>query len=289
MTHNERGMTLVEVLIGSTLVALISIGMLTIVMFYARGSMRATSRQDADELSRLLYLTLSNESQCLRALRDAAVFAGADDELEAVYSTASDTDKIIEDDTRYRGNSSIFVRRIELKNARPGITPAPVRMEVFSNGTRTEQNLRRFFVNLEVDVVEYMPEFADTDSGNDPWGRVDVLETIRVPLKIYSDPAGIVFKCQLAAMDNQTCQALGGMYNHQSGACDFPICDATTAADPVWGAGDCPSPTSDMECIPWPPLYYWGHVREEVGDSTSLRCMCQTSCRRQQPNPAPTY
>ncbi len=259
----SKGFTLIEVLIGVTLVSLIAVGMISVVMLYAKNAARSSARQEVSELSNLLQLTLSNDDACREALRDLASFDGNATSIDHLYNGAAGL--IAQTRTRY--GTHLWIKGIVVEN-RPGAEP--IRNIVIDN---VDQSLQTYTTNVVVRLTEYTSDYVTAptvDSNN-----ADQLAPITIPVKIFTNGAGVVQRCLLLSSNNQTCNALGGTFDHSEGKCVFPKCDAVEAARPE-GGGDCPAPGATI--CSTPNLYFWGHVRDDITRVTRLVCMCTNSC-----------
>lgn len=275
-----RGLTLIEVLIGTTLVALVSIGMLSVVMFYSQNVARSNVRQDAEELSNLLFLTLANDDLCIQAMRDLGTFTGTRVSINNIYDglpPGGGRDPIVSVATRY--GSHIWVREIAVENVSGGAAPTPETINL--NGT--PQTLTAYNANVVIDIANYTASInVSRSTSRDE--KTEALAPLTIPLKVYTDATGAVARCLVTVANNQTCDGLGGTYDHSAGSCVFPVCDSAVAMGPR-GAGDCPSGTG-ANCSS--KLYFWGLVQDGTGP-TRLACICSVGCGAPTPSPGPRY
>jgi len=279
MTRFTRGFTLIEVLVGSALITLITVGMLSVVYNYARNVARSNARQDLSELANLLTLNLANDQACFEALDGMPGFSG--NPVSIIEVNDRQGNPIVTSNDRY---GKLMIGQIRIENDPPGAVPPVFRDErvtfVTAAGGTEDYTFRTYRVNLVIPA-------AGMSGGTGGGGNE--LPPLMLPLRLSTVPGtGAFQRCVLSTANNQTCAALGGTFDHSEGICVFPVCDA---AEATANNTQCPPPPPGGTCVPDPPLYFWGHrtLNNPQGlPETSIVCLCYNSCTDTPPPPPPS-
>lgn len=273
------GFTLVEVMIASGVVGLMSIGILTIIISFAQNNSRAAAREDLNDLEKVLQLLLMNDNLCNRALTTAGggpiSFVPPQVDLASVVNpnTAGTTNPLVQSGQTYgrlqigqmtlvKSDGADPPRQETLLLNDPGTLPA-----TGNPPAPVERNYTIYKANLVV------PASTRNESTTGP--RMSFAPLI-IPMLLYTITGNpTVVRCQLATATNQTCTSLGGTYDPVQARCVFPACNQTVInAQVARGIPDYTCQTGD-DCSP--PVYYWGFQAQQ-GRPTLPICVCANSC-----------
>ncbi len=276
---NRFGFTLIEVMVGTVLVSLISVGMLSLIMYYARSSVRSTARQDLSELNDLVKLTLSNDKQCTSALRELNApngFTGGSVQLTRIFNGEPPpaTATIVRSVVNQNDFGRIRIESIEITNAVTTPPLSEVENLTFVDEIITPTHPAPTATNTLFTTYRTLLTVAISVANGDGSGAVETLAPLIFPVKLYTDSTGAMKRCLLTVANNQTCTSLGGSYDHAAGLCVFPVCNSTV----VLPQHQCPPAPTGGTCNPAIPTYFWGHTTDPVSGETTLVCLCTNSC-----------
>lgn len=275
-------------MIAAGLVGLISIGILSVIVSFAKNNSRAAAREDIQDLNKVLQLLLMNDNLCDRAitaLGNAPIdFVPPTTPVNAILDPGNPGTPIVRSGDIY---SRLQIGQITLErdpndqdpprqetlelNAPNALAAGPVPAPV-------AQDYTIYRVNLVVPV---------TSRNASPTGPRDSYAPIMIPLRIYTLAGNTrVARCQISNATNQTCSSLGATYDPVQGRCVFPVCNQAIINSQV--ARGIPNYSCQNGANCSEPIFYWGFYNENrpVNPNTNLPntipvCICTNSCAPQ--------
>lgn len=293
MKMSAKGFTLVEAMVSSALVGLIAIGILTVIVSFAKNSARFTAREELDDLGRVIQLLVADDALCPQVLNGGAgtplnynpVTPGAPtpptQDLTSIGNPPNTV--LITSNTRLEKFPHLRFGQIRLLQD-TGVTPLT---ETISLARKTDPTVfdEKVFTSYRVDLE--IPAQLFNDAGDNTLS----MAPLRIPIKIYTTaPNNAIERCMLASSTNQTCISLGGTFDSTTGHCVFPKCDRARQdadmaarnadADPSNNGLDYRCKGTDDGINPrvgcTPPVYFWGF--QANGTVTQPLCLCMDSC-----------
>lgn len=267
------GFTMIEVMIGSALVGLVSIGILTVIISFAKSNSRYAARQDLAELEKVVQLLLTNETICDRALTGGGGapldFVPPSIQVNAV-SPPGTTPPLIQSGQPY---NRLQIGQMTLDEIVEDPPPAAPRVETISltdaAGVITAQTYQIYRANLMI------PTRTRNQATN---VAVDSFAPLTIPIRIYTlQGATRIVRCQLAIATNQTCSSLGATYDAAQGRCVFPACNQAVITAQIPRVGGDYSCQRGADCSP--DIYFWGYQALVPNTPTMPVCICTNSCR----------